>query len=197
MQLSDPDPVLDAEAGIEALHALTGVARSRTARHLGLTTSRIEWRSAIRARALRLPDAPAGAAYCAVPAEVALTLAQMEHRIHIASEIPKDGCLFAEVETHERRHVAVNRDALRTAARQMRVAAEAWARTAEGRGPSPEAALEALRQGLRRAIEPAMTRMREAQARGHAAIDTPAEYRRLARVCPDDQAVLAERLRGG
>jgi hypothetical protein len=55
-------------------------------------------------------------------------------------------------------------------------------------------AAAALRPGLRQAIEPVLARMRQEQARGHAAIDTPEEYRRLSRVCPADHALVAARL---
>jgi hypothetical protein len=197
VQVVDPEPLLSAEAGVDALHAMTGRPRMPAARHLGLTVSRIEWRTEITLRTLRLPAPPPGGGqvFCAVPATVTLTLAHAEHRIRIARELTEGGCLFAQVEAHERRHVAVNRETLRAAARTVRTAAEAWARTAEGRGATLEEATDGMRQGLRRAIEPAMEAMRQAQARRHAAIDSPAEYRRLARVCPEDQAMLAERLR--
>ncbi|MBX9698467.1 MAG: hypothetical protein K2X74_03465, partial [Acetobacteraceae bacterium] len=128
VRISDPDPTLRTEAGIDALHALTGRPRTHLARHLALTTSRIEWLTAVRARVTRLA-AEGVAEYCAVPAEISITLEQQEHLIRIAREVPEGGCLFAEVEAHERRHVTVNRDALRRAARHARTAAEAWART--------------------------------------------------------------------
>ncbi len=183
---------------MEALQALTGLPRMQAARHLGVTVSRIDWHTTIAAHTGRLP-ATAGRApvTCAVPAKVTLTLVQAEHRIRIAEELTPGSCLFAEVEAHERRHVAVNRDTLHATARRARAAAEAWARTAEGRGATPEAAVDALRQGLRRTLEPVLEAMRATQARRHAAIDTLAEYRRLARVCPADHARLAERLRDG
>ena len=181
---------------MEALHALTGLPRMQAERHLGVTVSRIDWRTEIAARIGHL-TAPAGGTpvVCAVPAEITLTLVQAEHRVRIARELAPGSCLFAEVETHERRHVAVNRDTLRAMAARARAVAQGWARTAEGRGATPEAAAEALRQGLRRALEPVLDAVRQTQERRHAAIDTQDEYRRLARVCADDHALLSERLR--
>lgn len=193
VQVLDPEPVVSAERGMDELHAMTGNPRTAAARHLGLTSARAEWQTEIR---LRL-DArrPAEGPVCAVPDRVTITLALAEHVTRIARELPESGCLFQEVAAHERRHVAVNRATLRDAAVRTRAAAEAWARTAEGHGATAEQAAEALRDGLRRAIEPAMAAMRAAQARRHAAIDTLNEYRRLARICPEDQQVLAERVR--
>jgi hypothetical protein len=188
--------VLSTDSGVVALHAETGRPRSATAHHLGLTTSRVEWltRVDIRYTRARLPDGTER--FCVVPAEVALTLSQAEHRIRIAREIAPEGCLFREVEAHERRHVAVNRRTLREAAAHARAAGQAWVRTAEARGATLEEAMASLRRGLREAIGPSLAAMRAARDRGHGAIDSPAEYRRLGRVCPEDQAALRERLRG-
>jgi hypothetical protein len=127
---------------------------------------------------------------------VVLVLAQTEHLVRIAHEIPRGTCLFRAVEAHERRHVAVNRRTLRAAAGRARRAAEAWAATAEGRGATEREAMAALQRGLRRAIEPAMAAMRAQRDAAHRGIDTEAEYRRLARICAADQRALRERLRG-
>jgi hypothetical protein len=183
--LTDPAPTLSAESGTVALHAQTGVALTARLHHLGLTTSRVEWSSEIE---IRWQDTPRGV--CARPARVTLRLAQTEHRIRLAREIPTGGCLWQAVEAHERRHVAVNQATLRRAATAMRRAAEAWAPRAEGRGPDVEAAVAGLREGLRQAIEPALAGMRAARDAAHAAIDSPAEYARLSRICPEDQARL-------
>jgi hypothetical protein len=191
LSLRDPEPVLSHELGVDALHAQTGRPRSATVHHLGLTTSRVEWRSEMDARTATTRRG----GVCAVPDRLVLTLAQPEHRIRIAREIPRGGCLFREVEQHERRHVAVNRRTLREAARRARRAAEAWAAKAEGRGATEQQAMAALQSGLRRAIEPALAAMRAEREAAHRAIDTGAEYRRLARVCPEDQRVVRERLR--
>jgi hypothetical protein len=190
LAVQDPEPVLGHDLGVDALHAQTGRPRSVTVHHLGLTTSRVEWRSEINAR-----TAAGRRGVCATPDGVLLTLVQSEHRIRIAREIPRGRCLFREVERHERRHVAVNRRSLAEAARRARRAAEAWAATAEGRGATEAAALAALQAGLRRAVEPALAAMRAEREAAHRAIDTEEEYRRLARVCPEDQRVLRERLR--
>lgn len=208
VEVLDPEPSLAADLGMEALRAAAGPARrprggrAGTAHHLGLTTSRVEWQGEIELRYARPPSAgrtggrsPAPL-LCAVPGAVTLRLSQAEHRIRIAREIPRGSCLFREVEAHERRHAAVNRQTLRAAAGEARRAAEAWAATAEARGATLAEAMAKLRHGLRRAVEPALVAMRAARERGHGAIDTPAEYRRLAGACPADQRVLRERLRG-
>lgn len=151
--------------------------------HLGLTLSRVEWRSEITVR-----SGPAAAAgVCAVPSEIRLTLVHAEHIIRLAREIPRGGCLAGEVLAHERRHAEVNRRTLREAADGLRAAARAWAQRAEARAPDVGAAALLLQDQLAAAVEPVLERLRTARAVQHAAIDTPAEYRRLGRVCPGDQ----------
>lgn len=189
--VTDPEPALSTRLGIDALHAKSGRPRSATVHHLALTSSRVEWQGEIDARTM----AGRGGA-CARPERVLLTLAQTEHLVRIAHEIPRGTCLFRAVEAHERRHVAVNRRTLRAAAARARRAAGAWAAGAEGRGATEREAVAALQRGLRHAIEPAMAAMRAQRDAAHRAIDTEAEYRRLARICPADQRALRERLRG-
>ncbi|MBW8271057.1 hypothetical protein [Caldovatus aquaticus] len=189
--VEDPEPTLLGDAGVDALHGRTRTPRTAQVHHLAVTTSRVDWRSEITAHYAR---APGGGPVCAVPAVVALHLVHAEHVIRLAREIPEGGCLWREVLAHEWRHVAVNRRALRAAAQRLRTAAEAWAARASARAPEVEGAVAALQEQLRRAIEPALAAMRAERERGHRAIDTRAEYGRLARVCPEDQAVLDERI---
>lgn len=193
VEVEDAEPTVLGGADIDELHARTRQPRTARIHHLALTTSRVEWRSEITARyAQAAGDGPV----CAVPGEVTLVLVHAEHAVRLAREIPEDGCLWREVMAHERRHVAVNRRSLRAAAAAARAAAEAWALQAEARGPDVEAAVARLQRGLRRAIEPALARMRAEREAGHRAIDTQEEYRRLARVCPADQSLLRETLNG-
>jgi hypothetical protein len=188
VELRDPEPVV-ATVPVDALHAATGRPRRDSTHHLGLTTSHVEWRSEITARFLRR-----GPGACAVPGEVHVVLTHAEHRIRLARELPRGGCLWREVLAHERRHAEVNRRTLRAAAGALRTAATAWASRAEARARDADTAISRLQAGLRRALEPALARMRAERARGHAAIDTPAESRRLGRVCPADQARLRDAL---
>ncbi|MBX6376110.1 MAG: hypothetical protein IRZ13_18025 [Acetobacteraceae bacterium] len=187
----DPEPRLLADADVDELHNRSREPRTPRLHHLALTTSRVDWRSEITAHYARAPD---GGPVCAVPGSVTLHLVHAEHVMRLAREIPEGGCLWREVLAHERRHVAVNRRALRNAARRLEAAVEAWAARAAARAPDVEGAVAALQEQLRRAIEPALAAMRAEREREHRAIDTPAEYDRLSRVCPRDQAVLNERL---
>lgn len=177
---------------MDALQDPTGQPLGAGQHHLALTTSRVDWRSEIDTRYRE----EAGGV-CARPARVALSLAQAEHLVRIAGEIPRGGCLWQEVLAHERRHVAVNRRTLRAAASRLRAAAEAWALRAEGRGASFDEAMAGLQEGLRQAIEPALAGMREAREAAHGRIDSRAEYERLGEVCPADQRRLRQALRAG
>ncbi|MFC7475577.1 hypothetical protein ACFQS7_14490 [Dankookia sp. GCM10030260] len=189
LAVTDPMPTLSAIDGTAALQAASGLPQAARLHHLGLTASRVEWGSEIDTR---WRETPGGT--CARPARIDLRLAQTEHGIRIAREVPRGGCLWRAVEAHERRHTALNQATLRRAATAMRRAAEAWAPRAEGHGPDAAAAVAQLQAGLRQAIEPALAAMRAARDAGHAAIDSPEEYARLSRLCPADQAVLRRAL---
>ena len=132
--------------------------------------------------------------FCARPERVSLRFRHAEHAVRIASELPRGSCLYRETEAHERRHVAVNRATLRRAAAGAEAAVRGWAASAVGRGDTEQAASAALRDGLRRAIAPAVEAAQAARDAAHRRIDRPEEYRRLGRVCPEDQKAL--RLRG-
>ncbi|MFC7692032.1 hypothetical protein ACFQY5_23085 [Paeniroseomonas aquatica] len=126
LTVTDPEPVFSHALTIDGLHRETGLPRSATLHHLGLTTSRVEWQSEIETRYRSTEGV------CARPATVSLELAQTEHVVRVAREIPKGSCLWREVSAHERRHVAVNRRSLRQAAAQAKAAAERWGARAEG-----------------------------------------------------------------
>lgn len=183
-----PARQLRAEAG--------GHADGAFPHHLGLTISHVEWRSEITVRAQAGAAAPGGSV-CAVPAELRIRLIHAEHGIRLARELPPGGCLAAEVLAHERRHAEVNRRTLRETATELRGLARGWAQRAETRAPDINAAAVALQQELAQVLEPALERLRAAREAGHAAIDTAEEYRRLSRVCPEDQRRLRAALRGG
>lgn len=151
--------------------------------HLGLTLSRVEWRSEITARS----GGASSAGVCAIPSEIRLTLVHAEHIIRLAREIPRGGCLAGEVLAHERRHAEVNRRTLREAAEGLRAVARNWAARAEARAPDVGAAALMLQDQLAAAVEPVLERLRQSRTTQHAQIDTPEECRRLGRVCPGDQ----------
>ncbi|MDB5375090.1 MAG: hypothetical protein JWP04_3732, partial [Belnapia sp.] len=186
----DPEPVESGALSVDELHRETGQPRSATMHHLGLTTSRVEWRSEVET-SYRSSES----GVCARPAVVTLNLVQTEHLVRVAREIPADGCLWREVLAHERRHVAVNRQTLRQAGARAQAAAVAWGARAEGHGATLDEAMGQLQQGLRRALEPALAAMRAAREAAHREIDTQAEYRRLSRICLEDQRVLRGPLR--
>ncbi|WP_168030370.1 hypothetical protein [Falsiroseomonas selenitidurans] len=193
VSLSDPDARVLPPLSAERLRQLAEVpedAPGTVLHHLGLTLSRVEWRSEITVRSQGRPGGPV----CGVPFEIRLSLVHAEHSIRLAREIPRNGCLARQVLAHERRHAEVNRRTLREAAEGLRSAARAWAARAEARAPDAAAAAQALQEDLTAAVEPVLARLRAAREEAHAAIDSPEEYRRLGRVCPADQRVLSSRL---
>jgi hypothetical protein len=132
-----------------------------------------------------------------VPTVIRIRLDHAEHTIRLAREVPRDGCLAREVLAHERRHAELNRRTLRAAAEELRQVARAWAAGAQARAPDVGAAAVLLQEELAQAIEPVLERLRAAREAGHAEIDTPEEYRRLSRTCPEDQRRLRAALRRG
>ena len=194
VELVDPEPRLLPPLSARQLRVEAGgSADGPFPHHLGLTVSRVEWRSEITVRSRGAQGGPV----CAVPAELRIRLLHAEHGIRLAREVPPGGCLAGEVLAHERRHAEVNRRTLREAATELRGVARAWAGRAETRAADVNAAAIALQAELAQVLEPALARLRTAREAGHAAIDTSDEYRRLGRVCPDDQRRLRLALRGG
>lgn len=195
VDLVDPEPrMLPQLPAVQLRAEAGGHADAAFPHHLGLTISRVEWRSEITVRA---QAGGQGRVVCAVPAELRIRLVHAEHAIRLARELPPGGCLVAEVMAHERRHVEVNRRTLRDTAIEVRGIARAWAQRAETRAPDVNAAAVALQQELAQALEPALERLRVTREAAHAAIDSTEEYRRLSRVCPEDQRRLRQALRGG
>lgn len=193
VELVDPEPrLLPPRPARELRNEAGGHVDAAFPHHLGLTVSRVEWRSDITVRS----RGPQGGPVCGVPAELRIRLLHVEHGIRLARELPPGGCLANEVLAHERRHAEVNRRTLREAATELRTTARGWAGRAEARAPDVNAAAVALQEELARVLEPALTRLRAAREAGHAAIDTPEEYGRLSRVCPADQRRLRAALRG-
>ena len=194
IELVDPEPRLPPPLSARQLRIEAGGHDDGPfPHHLGLTVSRVEWRSDITVRSGGIRGEPV----CAVPAELRIRLVHAAHTIRLAREVPPGGCLAAEVLAHERRHAEVNRRTLREAATELRGLARAWAARAETRAPDVNAAAIALQEELAQVLEPALARLRAAREAGHGAIDTSDEYRRLSRVCPDDQRRLRQTLRGG
>lgn len=194
VEISDPEPRILPPVRAVALGAEAGAAAGgEFPHHLGVTASRVEWRAELTARA----RGPEGGPVCAVPTVIRIRLDHAEHTIRLARELPRDGCLARAVLAHERRHAELNRRTLRAAGDELREVARAWAAGAEARAPDVGAAAVLLQEDLGRAIAPVLERLRQAREAGHAQIDTPEEYRRLSRICPEDQRRLRVALQRG
>jgi hypothetical protein len=199
VSVSDPDARLLPAVSAAQLRRLADVPEEaahspgQILHHLGLTMSRVEWRSEITVRSQGLPNGPV----CGVPSEVRLSLLHAEHSIRLAREIPRNGCLAREVLAHERRHAEVNRRTLRQAGDALRTVARAWAARAEAQAPNAASAAQLLQDDLTAAVEPVLAMLRETRQIGHDEIDSAEEYRRLGRVCPADQRRLSRSLGDG
>lgn len=189
--VDEPEVTHDYGQPFAVLHQRTGTRPPDPRRgplHLGLTIAGLSFSSALDFTAMTGIE---GA--CLRPRRVRLMLRQSPHHVMIASEVPRGGCLFQEVLAHEMRHVAVNRQTLAKWAPRVREAAAAWAKDAIARGDDAEAVAKVLRDRLGAAVAPVLNRLKADRQRAQAAIDTPAEYRRIAASCFADHV----RIRSG
>lgn len=112
--------------------------------------------------------------------------------IFIASEIPRDSCLWRAVERHEQRHVMVDRQLFPELARMLRPPVlDAARRTAAA--ASGDEAKTILGAAIEDAIEAAQRAYESRRMAHHLPIDTPEEYNSFRRICGDAevQAVLS------
>jgi hypothetical protein len=112
--------------------------------------------------------------------EMRLTL-RVTRSIRVASNHPPGSCRYAVALAHEREHEAIDDAMLAQVDRLLGDRLRAiLAEPNALRAPGAERLGEALRQG----VAPALSAFQAERNRRQLAIDTPAEYARLSRVCP-------------
>jgi hypothetical protein len=128
-------------------------------------------------------DPRADGSYCwsAKTIEIAL---RASNTVFIASEIPREGCLWREVRQHEERHVAVNRALLPRFAELIRPALQDVGRRTIA-ASSADAAKAFFEKAVNDASDAAQRKFESSINAHHSEIDTPEEYGRVSNACGD------------
>jgi hypothetical protein len=130
---------------------------------------------------------------CAAPQRIDVVLSFVQREMRVAAEAQGDACIMHEVETHERRHVALD-DALIEAFRpvlEARVGAFARALQPVASPTFHEAKLQ-LADQLRDHVRVLYDEFESLRQRRHRdEIDTPEEYARVATMCEGRAHALA------
>jgi hypothetical protein len=109
-----------------------------------------------------------------------------EIKVDIAREYPPGGCQYRVIRNHEDEHVAISRDTFRRwapwAEKALRNAADRIAPRITNAGP--DAVTGEFRNTLVAALKPTFEAFAGELRTRNAAIDTPANYRRVNALCP-------------
>src|SRR5512147_1143579 len=148
-------------------------------RTVGLTRASFGYRSTIELDGL---EDPRGGRACAHPrVHVEVELASMT--VYVAREYRDDACREPLILEHERRHVAVFERYADEAARALARELEARVGKRVRYGTSMAAMQDALKADLAKWLDAFMAHARDELAVRNAAVDTKAEYEKLAQAC--------------
>lgn len=167
------------------LNALSGgeVTASATivpSHTLGLATTNIATQIKLIASVTPMPDGT----FCATPKDVALEFGFRDNTILVSRDLPRGTCIHDVIIEHERKHVAVDRELLRSYVPRI----EAYFRqVAAGLRPvrldDKDAATARLNEMLSTAMQTVLDDFAAERNRRQSQVDTPAEYARVARSC--------------
>lgn len=102
--------------------------------------------------------------------------------VYIAAEIPRESCLWREVQEHEAKHIAVNRQHFQQFAALIRPQAlDATRRTMVAAGGAEAKAF--FQAALDNVVQDAQARFEAAVLDQHREIDTTEEYNRVSKAC--------------
>lgn len=200
LQVLDPDPLVNSTQSIRWLSdRLQRNARSwqrdprldRFIHAMGLTL--IEWGSELSIAGL---SGLQGTQHCFVATDLRVRFGLHAHLVFIAREVPRGSCLWRDIHSHEMRHVAVNRSALRAAVTQLSTDLEHLGHQGiSTQGRTLEAAQQAAFHRLTTVIRRSEDIFYQRSTRGHAAIDTPEEYERASRACGGEAQQILRNIR--
>jgi hypothetical protein len=180
VELSIAEPVIDNALPQPKLQTLAG-QHHNYGRTQGLYQADLEvgWRVRIRRRDM-------DGETCRWVDQVTVTLTMPKRMIYIVHDRHPGSCPYESVLAHERKHQATDEALLSEYRLRLQRAAEEaaaalpHAATREADGETMEARLTAP---IATALKRAFALLAKARAERHAAIDTPAEYRRVHAVC--------------
>ena len=165
--------------------AKPGTASANGQLVLGLERAQAIATFRISAQVSRLADG----VYCAAPASITGKFGFQAMTVAVARELPQGSCIFKEVLAHEMRHVAADLETLAEFAPVARQRMEeAAARGGPVRGVAQAQVVAALDARLKAAMTAAVNDFSRRRDQRQAAIDTKAEYDRVARACHGEVA---------
>lgn len=110
-------------------------------------------------------------------------------KVYISSDHDSQGCSYAHIAKHERKHYDADVEILSTHVLQLEAELAKSAAAAGARGPMIEAAVETmeneLRQAVAAAMQPLVDRIGELRAKRHAVYDSRAAYARDTKACSE------------
>ncbi len=123
--------------------------------------------------------------YCASIHSIKASLGYDELVVYVARKYRRGSCPYNSIVAHERKHVAIFRDALvRYAPLVERRLAEAARRLRPIRTKSPKRATARLQRKLEREIRPLFNKLNKALDTANAELDTAENYEREQAACP-------------
>lgn len=126
---------------------------------------------------------PMDGQYCVTFDRIAVAI-EVTMVVHLASELVPGTCADRVYAGHEQQHVDIDRELL-PMLRDRVAAAATYAGRRSVVAATEEAGLKLLQEAARREIRQALDRYSEERDRRQNALDTPAEYARLQRQCPE------------
>jgi hypothetical protein len=180
VELSIAEPLIDNALPQPTLQTLAG-QHHQDGHTQGLYQADLEvgWR-------IRIRRSETDGATCHWVDQVTVTMTMPRRMIYIVRDRPPGSCPYESVLAHERKHQATDEVLLREHRPRLQRAAEEAAAVlprAAMRGADGETAEARLSAPIAAALKRAFAALAKARAERQAAIDTPAEYRRVRAVC--------------
>ncbi|MFH1803736.1 MAG: hypothetical protein ABID63_02475 [Pseudomonadota bacterium] len=138
------------------------------------------------------PVAAGNGLYCLWPARVLPRVEVVKHLVYVASELVRGTCEYDVVYAHEAQHVAINQRIEDEINKAMQGLVETITQDFAAMTALPASMVQNRSQQLLtrygRDFQNLITQVDRARTRDHAAIDTSAEYGRIASQCGPDSA---------
>jgi hypothetical protein len=149
---------------------------------LGLTTLKLSWALDASVKLLRL-NGPNVA--CARP-QIIIELKVIDHKVHIAKELPRNSCEYNFVRDHEYKHVNINKDNMRRYSKELVAAFNKQfpSRIIYGSFEKVDSEVQkTMNKKWTSFIEKATAKMEIDGNKRHKALDSPEEYAKANTVC--------------
>jgi hypothetical protein len=149
---------------------------------LGLTTLTLSWGLDASVKLLRLNDLNVA---CARP-QIKIELKVIDHKVHIAKELPRNSCEYNFVRNHEYKHVNINKDNMRRYSKELVAAFNKQFpnRIIYGSFEKVNSEVQTtMNKKWTSFIEKATAKMEIEGNKRHKALDSPEEYAKANTVC--------------